>query len=170
MPTINFTAPLTSIGTWTIIHLPKPASAKLPSRGMVMAEGTLNGKPFRAPLEPDGKGSHWFKVMDGMKAGDEAVLEIEPMEEWPNPTVPADVKKMLSTYKYAQEMWDKITPKARWDWIRWIRATNNPDTRAKRIIVAASKMKSGMRNPCCFNRSACTEPAVSKGGVLLEIE
>ncbi len=57
-----------------------------------------------------------------------------------------------------------------WDWIRWIRSINNPETRAKRIVVAASKMKSGMRNPCCFNRSACTDSEVSKGGVLVESE
>ncbi len=167
MSPIHCTAPVLSLGSRIIVRLPKPASAKLPSRGMVMAEGTLNGKPFQAPLEPDGKGSHWFTMTKDMGKGDEVTLEIEPMDEWPDPEVPADVKKMLSTYKYAQDMWDTITPKARWDWIRWIRSTNNPETRAKRIVVAASKMKSGMRNPCCFNRSACTDPEVSKGGILL---
>ena len=64
--------------------------------------------------------------------------------------------------------WKEVTPAAHWDWIRWIRATNNPETSAKRIRVGCSKLKSGMSRPCCFNRSMCTDPEVSKGGVLVE--
>jgi len=50
------------IGSWTRLTLPKNASAMLPSRGMTMVEGTINGFPFRASLEPNGKGSHWLRV------------------------------------------------------------------------------------------------------------
>ena len=39
----------------TFLTLPKNASAKLPSRGMTTVEGTINGFPFRATLEPDGQ-------------------------------------------------------------------------------------------------------------------
>ncbi|PYU69083.1 MAG: hypothetical protein DMG49_14295 [Acidobacteria bacterium] len=35
-------------GSWTLLTLPKNASAKLPSRGMTMVEGTIDGFPFRA--------------------------------------------------------------------------------------------------------------------------
>jgi hypothetical protein len=170
MPTIRFSATPYAIGTMTIVRLPKDASVKLPSRGMAMAEGTINGSPFELPLEPDGKGSHWFKAEKAMhiSAGDSVKLEMEPMKEWPEPAVPADIKKGIATVPQAQKTWKETTPMARWDWIRWIRATNNPETRAKRIVVACSKLKSGERRPCCFNRSMCTEPAVSKGGVLLD--
>src|SRR5947208_892881 len=41
-------------GSWTFLILPKTASAKLPSRGMTAIEGTINGVPFQATLEPDG--------------------------------------------------------------------------------------------------------------------
>ena len=40
--------------SWTFLVLPKNASAKLPSRGMTAIEGTINGFPFQALLEPDG--------------------------------------------------------------------------------------------------------------------
>ena len=173
MPTIRCTATPFSIGSWTVVRLPKDASAKLPSRGMAMAEGTLNGSRFQIPLEPDGKGSHWFKIDASMKktradAADPVTLDIEPMDEWPEPTVPADVKSALAKDAKAHTTWKATTPAARWDWIRWIRATNNADTRKKRIVVACSKMRAGERRPCCFNRSMCTEPAVSKSGVLLD--
>lgn len=170
MPPIRFTATPLAIGAWTIVRLSKDASSKLPSRGMSIAEGTVNAAVFTIPLEPDGKGSHWFKVDKTMPAaaGKPVTVELEPMKEWPEPAMPADIKKGLASVPEAQKLWKIITPMARWDWIRWIRSTNNPETREKRIRVACSKLKSGMRRPCCFNRSMCTEPAVSKNGVLLE--
>ncbi len=36
------------IRSWTLLTLPKNASAKLPSRGRTMVEGTIHGFPFRA--------------------------------------------------------------------------------------------------------------------------
>jgi bacteriocin resistance YdeI/OmpD-like protein len=57
---------------------------------------------------------------------------------------------------------------ARWEWVRWVNATKNPDTRRRRVDVSISKMKSGKRRPCCFNLSACTDPDLSKNGRLLE--
>ena len=68
MATIRFAAELFTIGAWTLLRLPKSASALLPSRGMTMVEGTLNGCPFQAPLEPDGKGSHWLRVDATLRA------------------------------------------------------------------------------------------------------
>ena len=86
--TIRFSAKLfrpeatEKIGSWTLLTLPKNASAKLPSRGMTMVEGTINGFPFRAALEPNGQGSHWLRVNEalqdaaGAHAGDTVTVEI----------------------------------------------------------------------------------------------
>jgi hypothetical protein len=62
MSAIRFEAKLSKIGSWTLLRVPKSASARLPSRGMAIVEGTINGFRFQAALEPDGNGSHWFKV------------------------------------------------------------------------------------------------------------
>jgi hypothetical protein len=98
-------------------------------------------------------------------------LEIESSKDWPEPEVPADIKKGLAAASAkVKEIWKTTTPVARWDWIRWIQSTNNPETRANRIVVACSKMNAGEKRPCCFNRSACCVIEVSKGGVLLEPE
>ena len=67
MAALSFRAEPVKIGTWTIIRLPKSISAKLPSRGMVMVKGTINGFYFQSALEPDGKGSHWFKIDKTMR-------------------------------------------------------------------------------------------------------
>lgn len=174
MSTIHFEAQLSTIGSWTILRLPQEASANLPSRGMTMVEGTINGFRFQAALEPDGKGSHWFRIDQTMReaahvdAGDTVKLAIEPTKAWVEPEVPADVEQALSAVPQVHALWMKITPSARWDWIRWIRATKEPETRQRRIEVACSKLKEGERRPCCFNRNLCTEPSVSHNGVLLE--
>ena len=174
MSTIRFEAQLFKIGAWTLLRLPKNASAKLPSRGMTMVAGTINDFRFQAALEPDGKGSHWFKVDKtmskaiGAEAGDTVTLVIEPVKEWSEPNVPVDLKKALAVTPKAQTLWMDITPMARWDWIRWIGSTKQAETRQRRVEVALSKLKAGDRRPCCFNRTICTEPYVSNNGVLLE--
>ena len=174
MPTVRFEAKLPNIGSWTLLRVPKSASAKLPSRGMTMVEGTINGFRFQSALEPDGKGSHWFRVdktlleAAGADAGDTVALAIEPTKEWPEPRVPADLKKALAAASQAHALWVDITPNARWDWIRWIGSTKQPETRRRRIEVACSKLEAGERRPCCFNRNLCSEPYVSSNGMLLE--
>ncbi len=174
MSTIHFNATLFKIGSCTLLKLPKSASEKLPSRGMTMVEGTINGSPFQAPLEPDGQGSHWFKVDKALledakiNVGDTATLKIEPVKKWPEPEVPEDLRQALANSPQAYATWIDITPMARWDWIRWIRATKNPETRKIRIEKTFSKFKSDLRRPCCFNRASCTDPYVSNNGILLE--
>src|SRR3989344_200261 len=66
-PTISFETKLFKIHDWAILLLPAEESTKLPSRGMIMVKGELNGVPFKTLLEPDGKygpglkPSHWFR-------------------------------------------------------------------------------------------------------------
>jgi hypothetical protein len=171
---IRIEAKLFKIGSWTLLKLPKSASAKLPSRGLTMVEGTINDFRFQAALEPDGKRSHWLKFDKTMckaveaDAGDTVMLAIKPVKEWPEPNVPADLKNALAAAPQAHTLWMEITPSARWDWIRWIGSTKQSETRRRRIETTLSRLKAGDRRPCCFNRTVCTEPYVSNNGVLLE--
>src|SRR5678815_3936132 len=95
-------------------------------RGMASVEGTLNGFPIRATLEPDGQGGHWLKVdrkmreAAGAEAGDVVTLEVAPMAEEPEPTVPPDLRKALAAAPpKAREVWSDITPAARRGFIHW---------------------------------------------------
>lgn len=180
MTTIRFETKLYKVGDWTILKLPESASVQLPSRGMTMVSGAVNNIPFKAVLEPDGvyisgkKPSHWFrpdkKLLDDAHAaaGDTVQVSLEPTKEWIEPEVPEDFTKALSASPKAKALWNDITPIARWDWVRWIRAVKTPETRKKHIEVALDKLNKGMRRPCCFNRSLCSEPYVSKNWVLLD--
>lgn len=171
---IDFQATPTQIDNWIVVVLPPEASQQLPSRGMCMVEGVINGVPFQAPLEPDGKGGHWLGLTEDLRkkakaeVGSPVMLSVEPSQDWPEPEVPADLQETLRGCAEAKETWSATTAKARWDWIRWIRSTNNLKTRAGRVEKARSKLSSGQRRPCCFNASSCTEPEVSKSGILKE--
>ena len=174
-PSICFDATLTTIDTSTVLRLPETASKHLPSRGQVAVHGTINGVEFQTVLEPDGNRGHWARVDDplqqaaGIGAGDTATLDIEVTKEWPEPSVPEDLATALAAApQKIHGLWNEITPMARWEWVRWVNATQNPETRGRRVEVSISKMKSGKRRPCCFDLSACTDPDLSKNGRLLE--
>lgn len=182
MSAITFQTKLFTINSWTILRLPEEASAKLPSRGMIMVKGTLNGIPFKTLLEPDGrygkgiKPSHWFspskKLLEDAHAvvGDTVQVELEPTKEWIEPEIPQDVKNALKSSPKAEALWQDITPLAHWDWIRWVRAVKTPETRQKHLVVMLDKLNKGMRRPCCFNRNMCSEPAVSHNWALLDAQ
>jgi uncharacterized protein YdeI (YjbR/CyaY-like superfamily) len=175
VPTIRFDATLYAIDKSTILRLPEKASEQLPSRGQVAVQGTINGHELQTVLEPDGYLGHWMRVDEelqqaaGISAGDTATLEIESTKDWPEPNVPQDFETALAAApQKIQDLWKDITPMARWEWVRWVNATNNPDTRKRRVEVSISKMRSGKRRPCCFNLAACTDPQLARNGRFLE--
>ena len=126
---------------------------------MTTVEGTINGFPFRATLEPDGQKGHWLRVdrklreAAGAEAGDVVTLEIAPVREEPEPKVPADLRKALAAGPKARALWSDITPIARRDWIQWITSGKRSETRALRIAKACAMLAAGKRRVCCFDRS-----------------
>lgn len=171
---IRFESPLRTAKGCVILRLPKNASQRLPSRGQVAVRGTINGCMFQIVVEPDGAFGHWMKVeaslqrVAGVRAGDTATVEVEPVEDWPEPSVPPDLRRALRIApRKVHELWAAITPMARWEWVRWVNATRNPETRQRRVEVAISKMSRGNRRPCCFNLAACTDPDLSRSGKLV---
>jgi len=138
---IAFDTTLYEINAWRILRLPPEASSKLPSRGVVMVRGTINDVPFTAVLEPDGQGSHWFRVSDVVAAaahadvGEKASVVVELSGDWVKPELPADLGATLQSHGLST-LWDSLSPMAQWAWIRW----------------------------------SCTETHVAKGGVLSSLK
>jgi hypothetical protein len=154
--------------SWTFLILPTNASAKLPTRGQTAIEGTINGVPFQAVLDPDGQKSHWLKVdrklsqAAGAGAGDDVALEIAPAAKDPEPEVPADLRKALAAASpKARALWSDITPNARRDWIHWITSAKQEETRTRRTKNACSMLAAGKRRVCCFDRSGFYSKSLS---------
>lgn len=174
-PSIHFDGSVVTMGDRPIVRLPSEASSALPSRGQVAVTGVANGHPFATVIEPDGMRGHWFEIDDKMSGGaslgdgDAVTLALSPTKDWPEPNVPADLQTALDDAPDLSEAWADITPMARWEWVRWVNATKNQDTRARRVEVSISKLRAGSRRPCCFDLSSCTDPELSKNGKLLGI-
>lgn len=168
-----FESTLELIESYHIIRVPIAVSENLPSRGMVMIKGSINSKAFITPLEPDGKSSHWFELDEiflkdlNITVGSLVSLSIEALDDWSVPNMPEDFMNAILENGVTSQ-WHGITPKAKWDWLRFIRSTKNPSTRQRRIEVACSKLQKGDTRPCCFDRTRCTIMDVSKSGILLD--
>ena len=145
--------------SWSFLILPRSASAKLPTRGMTGVEGTINGRSFRATLEPDGQKSHWLKVSKklresaGVEPGEIVHLEITPASKELEARVPVDLRKALVAAPKAKAVWSDISATARRDWISWVTSAKKQETRARRVESACDMLAGGKRRVCCFDRS-----------------
>jgi hypothetical protein len=153
--------------SWTFVVLPKDVSEKLPRRGRTTVDGTINGHGFQATLEPDGQLSHWLRVSSDLRAaakadiGELVTLEIAPVEEEPEPALPADLLAALKANPEARAGWDSTTTIARLDWIHWITTAKQAKTRAQRIGNACDMLSSGNKRVCCFDQSGYYSKAFS---------
>jgi hypothetical protein len=152
---------------WAFVVLPRSVSATLPRRGRTTVDGTINGYGFRATLEPDGQLSHWLRIDShllqtaAVSAGDVIELEIRPVDQEPEPTIPADFYEALAASPDALAVWDDTTTIARVDWIHWITSAKQAKTRSKRIRDACDMLASGNRRVCCFDPSGYYSKALS---------
>ena len=121
-----------------------------------MVEGMLNSFPFRAALEPNGKGSHWLRVSKtmheaaGIVAGAPVTVEITRAGKEPELRMPVDLRQALATSPLAKAGWEDITPMARRDWIFSISSAKQAETRRRRIEKACDMLACGKRRLCCF--------------------
>jgi hypothetical protein len=152
-------AKLEGAADWSFLLLPKEVSEQLPRRGRTTVRGQINGYSFQATLEPDGQLSHWLRVDRGLleaadlRPGELASLEIEPVEEEPEPEVPADFQSALESNTRALQLWLATTTVARLDWVHWVTSAKQPKTRLKRINDACEMLAAGKKRVCCFDSS-----------------
>ncbi|WP_298014612.1 YdeI/OmpD-associated family protein [uncultured Castellaniella sp.] len=145
--------------SWTFLVLPKSASDALPRRGRTSIEGTLNGHPFQARLEPDGQLSHWLRVDRRLReaararVGDLTTVQFSPVETEPEPQLPDDLQEALAASPAARAVWDATTTIARVDWIHWIESARQTKTRARRVHDACDMLAAGKKRVCCFDPS-----------------
>jgi len=157
-----------------ILRLEQESSDFLSSRGQVAVDLLGDFAGHTVVIDPDGRRGHWLDlesaqvpVIDG-EVGQQVQLSVQPSSTWPETMVPTDLAEALDQASDLDETWVSLTPMARWEWVRWVGATKNPDTRQRRVEVSISKLRDGKRRPCCFDLSSCTNPELAKGGKLVE--
>ena len=68
--------------------------------------------------------------------------------------LPDDLRGAIARTPSVQALWESIKNLARNEWICWVTSGKKAETRAIRIKKGISKMKGGMRRPCCW--AGCT--------------
>lgn len=64
--------------------------------------------------------------------------------------VPADLKAVLHKNKDVFEIWNKLTPLARNEWICWVTIVKQEKTRKEHLKRLCQNLRSGKRRPCCW--------------------
>lgn len=152
---------------WAFLVLPKDASKRLPRRGRTSIDGTINGHPFQATLEPDGQLSHWLKIPKelleaaGAGFGETVTLKISPVTPQPEPTPPDDLWQALDACPEAKAIWEATTTIARLDWVHWIESAKQEKTRKSRVENACDMLAKGKKRVCCFDQSGYYSKSLS---------
>lgn len=64
--------------------------------------------------------------------------------------VPKDLKDTLLRNSDVLELWNKLTPLARNEWICYITIVKTTKTRSEHIIRMSEDLQKGKRRPCCW--------------------
>ena len=75
----------------------------------------------------------------------------KPAGKEPEAIVPTDLRKALAAAPKAKTQWKDLTPIARRDFISWLDAAKQSETRRRRIERACSMLEAGKRRPCCYS-------------------
>ena len=150
-----FQHPKTKTDFQTLLEVPEWVGEQFSSQVSTKVEGTINGHPSRATLEPGTSGSHYLRVNKAMlkgalaEAGDTVKLAILGPE--PESSVPADLRVAFTASHEANTLWDDLTIMGRRDWVRWVESAKQPETRARRVTRTVEQLSSGKRRACCVN-------------------
>ena len=136
-----------------VLDLPKAIATKL--RDVPKVEGTIEGHPFRAALEPSPDGGLWLRVNKAMLRGAAAdtgdSVQLAVLGPEPDPEPPADLRAAFDETPGAEPVWDELTPMGRRDWVRWIEGAKKPETRERRVRRTVDQLAEGKRRACCVN-------------------
>jgi uncharacterized protein YdeI (YjbR/CyaY-like superfamily) len=64
--------------------------------------------------------------------------------------VPEDLEEVLRANSDLLEIWNRLTPIARNEWICWITIVKKPETRKEHIERLCEELKEGKKRPCCW--------------------
>ena len=97
-----------------LLDVPDVVSKKVRSSGMTTVEGTINGHPFRATLEPNTSEGHWLHVNKAMRKGASAdvgdTVQLAILEPEPEPIMPSDLRVALTASGKAKALWKDSHP------------------------------------------------------------
>lgn len=65
-------------------------------------------------------------------------------------SVPEDMEIALNSKQKLVEIWNKLTPIQRNEWICWVTSVKKSETRVAHILRLTEELTVGKRIPCCW--------------------
>lgn len=130
-----------SSGTYIVVP---PAILKcFGGRIRVPVRATINGVTWRTTIADMGAGpmigvTAATRQAAGIERGDRITIQIEEDEEERTVDVPADFAKAMK--KAQRNAYDSMAYTHRKEYVQWIEAAKKPETRARRIALACTKL------------------------------
>lgn len=139
-------------GVNRVVDIPAEISKSLGGGGYIPIEGWIAGVPIRSTLIPGGGGRHRLFVhsriwkSQKIERGDFVEILLSRAEPLAEPPVPEDIALALNMTKGAAAAFRQITPALRREFINWVEAAKQSETRARRIQKALPILVERARN------------------------
>ena len=137
-----FRARLYKLGVNRVVDVPAEISKALGGGGFIPVEGWIAGAAIRSTLVPRGGGRHRLFVhsriwkAQKIERGDFVEVLLTRVEAPIEPPLPEDIALALHMTKGAAVAFRQITSALRREFITWVQAAKQPETRARRIQKA----------------------------------
>ncbi len=76
--------------------------------------------------------------------------------------MPADLRLVLQSRPDVLEIWEKLTPLARSEWVCWVTIVKKEETRQEHLKRLCIDLSSGKRRPCCWPGCPHRRPTAQK--------
>lgn len=152
MATLSFSAVVERLPgdeLWTILIMPFDVEQVFGTSGSVRVRGTLNGVPFRRSIHPRGDGRHFMMLNRqmreeaGMEVGEPVQVVLEQDTGERTVEVPPDLAKALDADAAIGEVYARLAHSRRFEFVRWLNQTKNPETRQRRIARILEMVAAG---------------------------
>lgn len=133
------------------VVLPFDPAAVWGARSRYHVTGTINGRPFRGPVERSGVGFFLslgpaWRRDNGLAPGNSLAIALRPEGPQADALDP-DIAAALAADLEAARAFDSLPTFYRKGYLRWIAATKRrPDVRAARIAEMARRLKAGLKD------------------------
>lgn len=135
----RFAATIYKIGINRCVSVPQEISSRFGKSRYIPVVATVRGVRLRTTIVPAGAGSSRLYLNSAMRkaacadAGDTIWIELRADRESREIAVPADISAALRLSRAARAAWNVTTTALRREFLRWVLAAKQPETRARRI-------------------------------------
>lgn len=133
--------------SWYYIDFPENAHESFGKRGFIKVKGHINEKPFKSNLFPKGNGFHAMtlplKLQKelGVKLNEEISVSLE--EDFEERIIPMPVE-LQETIDFDEEfavLYQQLSASKQKDYRTWIGSAKQTETRIKRIVELAERLR-----------------------------